>query len=349
MSTLALDDFDRVGALGSLWTTYAGAWTCDGDRAKESGLPGVTNLASMAVALGASDLYPRRVSVKIRRPKLNAGNVECGLLVAPFFNNVGITILNVKEVGWRSNSGGQIYVRTRSLLPAVASFTDQLTAAYAWPEDEVRTLRADVFPGGAALVNVYVDDVLIGSAPISTAVGANLAGIYSFRSSVAAPSAAADAPLLDLFKVENYAAGVSAETAPGAVDDPTMTTLSIDSEGLIAAAVALPIRAPDKSWEEDHRWATERARMEGRYVVRFPLASQKRVSRAFSWSGLTDAELATLRTYFDSTPGPAGIGTWTTPEGEVLYFALADAAWDVAPSGPVTRRVTVRVLQVRAT
>lgn len=346
MTVLAIDDFDRVGALGSLWTTYSGAWTCDGDRAKESGLPGVTNLAAMAVALGASDLYPRRVSVKVQRPKLNAGSVEFGLLVSPFSNS---PILNVKEVGWRSASGGQIFIRTRSLLPAVASFTDQTTVAYAWPEGEVRTLRADVFPGGAFLVNVYVDDVLIGSAPISTTVGLNIAGLYSFRSSVAAPSAAAEQPLFDLFKVQNFTASFSSELPPSPVADPTLTSLSIDGEGLIASAVALPIRAPDKAWPERHKWATAKTRMAARYVVRFPLASQKRRAWAFSWSGLTDAEVATLRTFFDTTPGPAGLGTWTTPEGQVLYFALEEPQWEIEGTGPITRRITVRVQQVYAT
>lgn len=348
MSGLAFDDFDRTGALGSLWTAYgSGVFLCDGDRAYDSGLPGVEHAATMAVALGASDLYPRKVTVKALRPALNAGTAEFAILLAPFLNSASSPpILNVKEVGWRSASGGQIYIRTRTLLPAMVSYTDHLVVSYAWPAGEARTLEAQVLNAGAT-VQVSVNGVVLGTAPNSTVVTANIAGIYAKRGSVAAGAAPADPIRLDLFKVENFAAGFSTELAPVVAADPTLASVVLDSEGLIASAVALPIRAPDKTWTESGRWRTDMMPTGSGHKVRFPLSSKRRTLRNFQWSGLTTAELATLRAWFDDDP--AGVGTYTTPEGEVLYFALASAAWDMAPTGPKSRRVTVAVVQVHAT
>lgn len=349
MTGLALDDFDRTGALGSLWTAYgSGVFLCDGDRAYDSGLPGVEHAATMAVALGASDLYPRKVSVKVRRPKLNAGTAEFAILLAPFLNSASAPpILNVKEVGWRSDSGGQIYVKTRTLLPAMVGYpTTQLAVAYAWPEEEVRTLEARVINAGAT-VEVWVNGVVIGSVPNATVVTANIAGLYAKRGAVSAGSAPADPIRFDLFKVDNFAAGYSSELAPVVAASPSLTSVVLDTEGLIASAVALPIRAPDKTWTETGRWRTDLMPTGSGHKVRFPLSSKRRDVRNFQWSGLTDAELTTLRAFFDDDP--AGIGTYTTPEGQALYFALASAAWDMVRTGPKSRRVTVAVVQVHAT
>ncbi len=352
MTTLGLDSFDRSGALGSLWTTYGGAFACDGDRAAESGLPGVQNLAAMTIYAGASDLYPRRVSVRVTRPATNAGTVEFGLLVAPLYNAASVPpILTWKEVGWRSSAGGQLFARARQSLPGTSSFPDVWTSAYAWPAGEVRTLRADVTYLGGPTVNVavYVDDVLLGSFASATAVTLNAAGLSSFRGTVAAGSNPAGVPLFDLFKVEDYATGVSSEVPPAASAVAVLSGVVLEGEGLIASAVALPIRAPDETWTEGRRWRTSERRSESSHVLRFPRGSRARTTRAFSWSGLTDAELATLRTFFDTTPGPAGIGTYTTPEGAVLYFALGGAKWTVEPTGPLSRRVTIEAPEVFAT
>ena len=350
MTTLALDDFDRVGALGSLWTAYgSGVFLCDGDRAYDSSLPGVEHAATMAVALGAADLYPRKVTVKAVRPALNAGTAEFAILLAPFLNSGSSPpILNVKEVGWRSASGGQIYIRTRTLLPAMVSYTDQLAVSYVWPAGEARTLEAQVLNAGAT-VQVSVDGVVLGTAPNSTVVTANIAGLYAKRGSVAAGSAPADPIRLDLFKVQDLTAGgFSAEVAPAVTSVGALTSVVLAGEGLIADAVVLPIRNPDKAWRETHRHEVSKRRTGSGHTVRFALSSRRRSRRVFAWSGLTDAELATLRTWLDTTPGPAGIGKYVTPESETLYFALDGAQWEVEPTGPKTRRVTLAVEEVYA-
>lgn len=364
MTLLASDEFDRVGALGSNWSTLVGAFACDGDKASESGLPGVNNWALMSVLLDATNLGARRVQAKLVRGAegdatagigTSPAGAEFGLIVRTAFNAT-TGVYTFIEVGWQSLPSAALFVRTRStIVPTPFVPPGYVTTwAHTWDVGAAKILRVEY--GGPSSLNslsVYIDDALIGSTPLPgliTGTAVNKYGIFAARAVVAVSgsTAPAGAPTFDLFEVANFASAVSSEVAPTVAASPSLTALVLDSEGLIASAAAFPV-TPDEVWDESHRWRTNAMRTDSGHLVRRAEGSRKRRTWGFAWSGTVAADVTAMLAWFAGLKGGVGVGTYTTPEGQTIYFFVSPSRLVVDPTGKKSRRIELTAVECFAT